>query len=188
MKRKAEFYYDNEIGKIGENGVKTLLESRLKDGWSLIDVSDDEYFQKFDIDQIQVNGIIDYEYLKGGILEEYNVERIKHTAVSYEIKTDTYIARTRNATYEIMVKDHQMGYALRSAADFILYAGYNEKTGEITDVWVINMRLWKRWCVENENNGKYIKKVWNSNNEGRRFLLNCNIDKMVKDRVAVKWV
>lgn len=188
MKRDAEFYNDDKIGKIGEEFFKKILKSKSKENWDIINVSDDEYFRKLDIDLIEsLHDEIDS--VKDGRFESWDEKRFSNIGRSWEIKTDTYIERTGNATYEFFVRNKSMGCTELTTADFIVYLQYSEDERRITNGWYINPRKWRDWLrqhLRKKDYSNYIKVTENSNNEGYRILFNCKINILVKDKIATR--
>lgn len=186
MKRKAKFTYDNHIGKIGEKFFYEYLCSTDGDKWRTVDVSDDPYFRDRDIDFIRMKKDVPYDSVYEGMFDYYDEGRCRNTGRSFEVKTDTYISKTRNAIYEVVVNGDSLGFAFKTTADFIVYLSYDEGTEKVDGAWVVNMPKWRWWVSKNERT-RHIKKCTEENNFGGRLLLKCNIDRMVKDGVAADW-
>lgn len=107
---------DLETGKEGERIVRSLLESsgNIK---SIIDCSNDKYFQDKDID--------------------FMAEMIDGKVVKYEVKTDTKAHETGNIVWE-HTSSGNVGCLARCEADCILY--YLRESGALYWFWTQEMR------------------------------------------------
>ena len=182
----AIFSQDVKLGRKGEKFMCVYLSDTGSEGWRVVDVTGEKYFRDRDIDVLHLSEDFEDKWIYDGRFDYYDKYRCEHLARSYEVKTDTYIAKTRNAVLEVMIKNDRLGYVFKCTADFIVYLALDERSDKITDMWFVNLAKWRHWASEHEDDPNRITKVTKPNNDGNRLLLNCNIDMMVKDGIAVK--
>lgn len=121
------FHSDNEIGNKGENIIFNYLLNHPST-INLIDVSKDKWFQRFDIDFIQIanNG---------------SVNKI-------EVKTDRLADKTGNMVYEIWSdrRIYAKGCFEKTEADYIFYYLINTKV-----LYIFNTQELRTWVNEHKN-------------------------------------
>ena len=125
----GKFEQDIEVGKIGEKVAKEILLKSPKT-ISVIDCSNDKFFQKLDIDLL--------------------VETTDGLVLKYEIKTDTMANITGNLVWEDTTSGN-IGCFEKTRADYMLY--YLLETDELFGFWIKSMRKYVH------NNKRYLKKV-----------------------------
>lgn len=112
----TKFEQDIKTGKIGEKLAREILE-KSSNTVSVIDCSDDKFFQALDID--------------------YLVETKSGRVIKYEVKTDTQAHRTGNMVWEATTSGH-IGCFEKTSANYILY--YLSGNGKLYGFWVKPMR------------------------------------------------
>ena len=121
------FHSDNEIGNKGENIIFNYLLNHPST-INLIDVSKDKWFQRFDIDFIQIanNG---------------SVNKI-------EVKTDRLADKTGNMVYEIWSdrRIYAKGCFEKTEADYIFYYLINTKV-----LYIFNTQELRTWVNKHKN-------------------------------------
>lgn len=123
------FYSDIEIGTKGEDAIYDYLISHPST-FNVINVSDDEWFQQFDIDFIQV-----------ATGENYDINKI-------EVKTDRIADKTGNIVYEVFSdrRFHTKGCFEKTHADYIFYYLINTKI-----LYIFNTQELRQWVYEHRD-------------------------------------
>ena len=118
------FNTDIQIGNKGENIIYDYLMNHPSTD-SVVNVSNDTWFQQFDIDFIWQD-------------TEYNIFKI-------EVKTDRFADRTGNMVYEVYSdkRTHSKGCFEKTEADYIFYYLINSKT-----LYVFNTKELREWVLE----------------------------------------
>lgn len=173
-KRIPDFENDRKIGSIGEMDFKNHFP------YNLIDISDDLFFVKQDIDFIMPkrkwkSNAEFIQYLKEN--EDFNA------CIKYEVKTDTISLITRNFFFETLCF-WKTGCNARSIADWIYYVLIDDEY-EIKERYLINNDKWKKWIEKNKDNQLKVKKpkIDKIKSEGKDGYL-CRIDEMLKDKIC----
>lgn len=127
----GEFNKDLSFGKDGEYIIYKFLckhESTL----DLINVSDDKWFQNFDIDYLQ---------------------KTKNGINKIEIKTDRIAHRTGNIVYEFISNKYcnSLGCFKKTEADFLFYYLYETKI-----LYIFVIEELKEWVSQNKNKLKVV--------------------------------
>ena len=126
------FTTDNEIGHKGEIVIYNYLINHSSTD-NVIDVSNDKWFQKFDIDFIQIDG-------------EDCVNKI-------EVKTDRMADRTGNMVYEVYSdrRNYTKGCFEKTEADYIFYYLINTNI-----LYIFNTQELREWILEHQHNLKLV--------------------------------
>ena len=121
------FITDNNIGHKGERIIYDYLMNHPSTD-SLVDVSNDTWFQQFDIDFIQVDG-------DGGVNK-------------IEVKTDRLADKTGNMVYEIYSdrRTYTQGCFEKTQADYIFYYLINTKV-----LYIFNTQELRGWIYKHKN-------------------------------------
>ena len=121
------FNSDVQVGNKGENIIYDYLMNHPSTD-SLINVSNDSWFQQFDIDFIQIDG-------------DGDVNKI-------EVKTDRMADKTGNMVYEIFSdrRTHTKGCFEKTHADYIFYYLINTKV-----LYIFNTQELREWVYEHRN-------------------------------------
>lgn len=143
MERKPNFNNDNIIGKIGEDYIKNFLKEKKL---SFEDVSNDIFFQKFDIDIVKLN--------KNGIKNNVNInEEIrkyklnlnnKQNITFLEIKTDTFGYISRNIVFEDCCFGSP-GCLSKTLSDYIIYIFIDSNNKKIYEAYSIDIYQLRNW-------------------------------------------
>lgn len=128
----GNFNKDLTFGKSGENAIYDFLinhESTI----NVVDVSNDEWFQNFDIDFL-------HETKEG-------INKI-------EVKTDRIADKTHNMVYEVTSNKYtsSLGCFEKTEADFLFYYIINAKM-----LYIFYMSQLREWVNENKQNLKLIE-------------------------------
>ena len=115
------FHKDNIVGQNGENIIYDYLMNHPSTD-SVINVSNDTWFQQFDIDFIQVDG-------NGGVNK-------------IEVKTDRLADKTGNMVYEYWSdrRTFSVGCFEKTQADYIFYYLINTKV-----LYIFNTQKLREW-------------------------------------------
>lgn len=128
----SNFSDDSTFGKIGENIVANFLKKH-KSTIDVIDVSNDKWFNNFDIDFLQIT--------KNGINK-------------IEVKTDRIAHKTGNMVYEFISNKYasSIGCFEKTEADFLFY--YLEKTKVL---YIFDIQDLRNWVRSNKDNLKIVE-------------------------------
>lgn len=126
------FYSDNIIGQNGEYNIYNYLLSHPST-INLIDVSKDKWFQRLDIDFIQIT--------------DDGINKI-------EVKTDRIADRTGNMVYELYSdkRYHTKGCFDKTEADYIFYYLINTNI-----LYIFNTQELRQWILEHQNNLRLVE-------------------------------
>jgi len=191
MKEKAIFKEDIKIGRIGETDFSDFVIKKLKKKYKYcenISVVEDKDFQLLDIDFICY---LNPDYTKEQLLKEITngndkdiEKRRENNAITFEVKTDLYCLETGNVAYEFLSFD-MPGCLARCYADFIYYVCL-DKNREIKKRYVINLKKWRNWIMNNLNKidkkDTPIKVFSNTNLHVSLFL--TKIENLLKEKIA----
>ena len=122
------FNSDIQIGNKGENIIYNYLLNHSSTDM-LINVSNDKWFQQFDIDFVQIDG-------------EGNANKI-------EVKTDRLADKTGNMIYELVSdrRTYTQGCFEKTQADYIFYYLVNTRI-----LYIFNTLELRQWVTENAEN------------------------------------
>ena len=127
------FNSDIQIGNKGENIIYNYLLNHPSTD-NLIDVSNDKWFQQFDIDFIQIDG--------GG-----DVNKI-------EVKTDRLADKTGNMVYEIYSdrRTYAKGCFEKTQANYIFYYLINTNI-----LYIFDTQELREWILKHQHNLKLVE-------------------------------
>lgn len=183
LRNKTDFNNDVvQYGPIGENRLKEILSDK---GHRFEDVGENPDFRLFDVDIIQIDSP---DVSINDVLEAYRENKnTPSSAVSYEVKTDTFGYISRNIVYEV-VSNTNPGCLARSKADFLYYV-FLDKKEQIKEEFLINVKKLRWWLTCNfsdVNKSDYLKAKSMRRNADNTAILLINIDKLIEDKVASK--
>lgn len=185
--RKTDFKKDiNDIGNVGERYIlEKFMESNISD--RIIDVSDDERFNEFDVDIIRLK---DETVTIESIISDFKRRKFLNTekATAYEIKTDTYLTETGNIAYELM-SHLNPGCMARTMANTIIYLGIDNDTGKINSGYSISTKEIRKLIFDNiskVNKNKEIRGYSRTYKDDASAMLLINADFLVEKNIARK--
>ena len=126
------FITDNNVGHKGESVIYDYLMNHPSTD-NLINVSNDSWFQQFDIDFIQIDG-------------DGDVNKI-------EVKTDRMADRTGNMVYEVYSdkRFYTLGCFEKTKADYIFYYLINTNI-----LYIFDTQELREWILEHQHNLKLM--------------------------------
>lgn len=126
------FITDNNIGCKGENIIYDYLMNHPSTD-NLINVSNDSWFQQFDIDFIQIDG-------------DGDVNKI-------EVKTDRMADKTGNMVYEVYSdrRNYTKGCFEKTESDYIFYYLINTNI-----LYIFDTQELREWVLEHQHNLKLV--------------------------------
>ena len=191
--RKPNFDKDLEIGKIGENLLREILE-KSKKTVNIDDVSDDYRFKLLDVDFIQYTKKKEdgTDYNSDDVFYSFiGKDKDRTFRTTYEVKTDTRSLASRNVVFEVISHDGP-GCAALSRADYFFYV-FTDDNKDIREAWLINMKKWRKFIRENSKSPKNLSETKNGGFALHNFdtygdhVLNflTNIGVLEKEKIAI---
>ena len=126
------FITDNNVGHKGESIIYDYLINHPST-FNVINVSDDVWFQQFDIDFLQVT-------------TDYDVNKI-------EVKTDRMADKTGNMVYEVYSdrRNYTKGCFEKTESDYIFYYLINTNI-----LYIFDTQKLREWVLEHQHNLKLV--------------------------------